>query len=216
MSETIKPFSIDFIINNEEHTSPIPFGPRQIKLGLDLQAQNQSDSNFGSDAEVLNSASLPTDFSNSDQTVHPVHQLSLFSLPSQPLSPNAHSNQLNSPPLHESQSQSQSESCFKCPFENCNKSFSKKPNLKSHLVSHSGVRPYGCQQCGMPFMRKHDLKRHLISIHSISKPYKCIFCPASFSRMGSIKQHLLNATTTNHPIDAYQQYISFSKTSLFK
>jgi uncharacterized Zn-finger protein len=141
---------------------------------------------------------------------------SLTSLPSQPISRNVDSTQFNSPAFQESQSQSQSEPCFKCPYENCNKSFSKKPNLKSHLVTHSGERPFACRQCAMAFTRKHDLKRHLISIHSISKPYKCIFCPASFYRMGSVKQHLLNIKTTDHPIDAYPQYIRYSKTSLFK
>ena len=36
-------------------------------------------------------------------------------------------------------------SSLKCPEPNCNKVFTRAYNLKSHQLSHSGVRPYQCR-----------------------------------------------------------------------
>ena len=34
---------------------------------------------------------------------------------------------------------------LKCPEPNCNKVFTRAYNLKSHQLSHSGVRPFKCK-----------------------------------------------------------------------
>jgi len=44
--------------------------------------------------------------------------------------------------LHHTASMSSS---LKCPEPNCNKVFTRAYNLKSHQLSHSGVRPYQCR-----------------------------------------------------------------------
>ncbi|KAI0702434.1 hypothetical protein BC835DRAFT_1211974, partial [Cytidiella melzeri] len=47
--------------------------------------------------------------------------------------------------------------------------FARAFNLKTHIQTHDPNRskPYACQHksCGRAFSRKHDLTRHLISIH---------------------------------------------------
>jgi uncharacterized Zn-finger protein len=56
---------------------------------------------------------------------------------------------------------------YKCP--SCPRSFARAYNLKTHMATHDPNRnkPYICphRSCARPFSRKHDLGRHLVSIH---------------------------------------------------
>jgi len=59
----------------------------------------------------------------------------------------------------------------------CPRAFARAYNLKTHMATHdpNRLKPHVCPQrsCGRSFSRKHDLGRHLISIHrdeSISSP----------------------------------------------
>lgn len=56
---------------------------------------------------------------------------------------------------------------YQCP--NCPRAFARAFNLKTHIQTHdpNRLKPYACQHksCGRAFSRKHDLTRHLISIH---------------------------------------------------
>jgi len=56
---------------------------------------------------------------------------------------------------------------YKCSA--CPRAFARAYNLKTHMATHdpNRLKPYVCPQrsCGRSFSRKHDLGRHLISIH---------------------------------------------------
>ncbi|THH02530.1 hypothetical protein EW026_g351 [Hermanssonia centrifuga] len=56
---------------------------------------------------------------------------------------------------------------YQCP--SCPRAFARAYNLKTHIQTHDPNRskPYACyhKSCGRSFSRKHDLTRHLISIH---------------------------------------------------
>ncbi|KAI9347164.1 hypothetical protein DFJ73DRAFT_836874 [Zopfochytrium polystomum] len=54
----------------------------------------------------------------------------------------------------------------------CQKKFYRKNDIKSHLVSHSVDRPFGCEvaQCEAAFARRHDLFRHYRMKHHVSPP----------------------------------------------
>lgn len=74
-----------------------------------------------------------------------------------------------------------------CTFEDCNKKFGRKENIKSHVQTHLNDRQYKCPTCHKCFVRQHDLKRHA-KIHTGIKPYPCE-CGNSFARHDALTRH---------------------------
>ncbi|KAL4068296.1 hypothetical protein V8B97DRAFT_888053 [Scleroderma yunnanense] len=75
----------------------------------------------------------------------------------------------------EDQSKEDPRKKYQCPT--CPRAFARAYNLKTHMATHDPNRPkpHVCphRTCGRSFSRKHDLGRHLVSIHreeSISSP----------------------------------------------
>ncbi|KAH9818663.1 hypothetical protein DFH28DRAFT_853779, partial [Melampsora americana] len=50
----------------------------------------------------------------------------------------------------------------------CNKHFARAFNLQTHIATHKGIKPFKCPSplCQKSFSRRHDLSRHLNSLHS--------------------------------------------------
>ncbi|GAP90863.1 putative regulatory protein SWI5 [Rosellinia necatrix] len=74
-----------------------------------------------------------------------------------------------------------------CVFEDCNKKFGRKENIKSHVQTHLNDRQFKCPACHKCFVRQHDLKRHA-KIHTGIKPYPCL-CGNSFARHDALTRH---------------------------
>lgn len=74
-----------------------------------------------------------------------------------------------------------------CKYEDCNKKFGRKENIKSHVQTHLGDRQFRCDHCNKCFVRGHDLKRHA-KIHTGSKPYPCL-CGNAFARHDALTRH---------------------------
>lgn len=74
-----------------------------------------------------------------------------------------------------------------CKFEDCNKRFGRKENIKSHVQTHLGDRQFRCDHCKKCFVRGHDLKRHA-KIHTGTKPYPCL-CGNAFARHDALTRH---------------------------
>jgi regulatory protein SWI5 len=74
-----------------------------------------------------------------------------------------------------------------CSFEDCDKRFGRKENIKSHVQTHLNDRQYQCPSCKKCFVRQHDLKRHA-KIHTGIKPYMCD-CGNSFARHDALTRH---------------------------
>ncbi|KAI8840636.1 hypothetical protein BJ741DRAFT_595820 [Chytriomyces cf. hyalinus JEL632] len=80
-------------------------------------------------------------------------------------------------------------SLFICPWEGCQRQFTRPYNLRSHYRQHTGERPFTCTQCSLSFSRHHDLKRHTL-IHAGGKQHACPACNRSFLRSDALKRHL--------------------------
>ncbi|KAJ3126332.1 hypothetical protein HK101_005768, partial [Irineochytrium annulatum] len=83
---------------------------------------------------------------------------------------------------------------FTCPH--CDKPFTRKFNLKTHLLTHdpSRARPYACpvRGCGKTFVRTHDLERHS-GVHERKKGgvkrFTCGQCGVGFGRKDAMGRH---------------------------
>ncbi|KAK8084662.1 Ankyrin repeat-containing protein [Apiospora hydei] len=83
---------------------------------------------------------------------------------------------------------------YRCP--QCQKVFSKKFNLDSHMITHSGRRDFLCNICSMGFARENDRIRHQAT-HK-EKEYECggtLYngqpwgCHKKFARADTLKSH---------------------------
>ena len=59
---------------------------------------------------------------------------------------------------------------YSCP--QCNKTYTRAYNLKSHIRTHTNERPFICAICGKSFARQHDRDRHQ-RLHSDTKTFVC-------------------------------------------
>ncbi|ODQ57808.1 hypothetical protein WICANDRAFT_97226 [Wickerhamomyces anomalus NRRL Y-366-8] len=78
------------------------------------------------------------------------------------------------------------ETKFNCPH--CDHKFTRKHNLKSHLLIHTKEKPFSCSICSSKFRRLHDLKRHE-KLHTGEKPYQCKNCGRKFARCDALVRH---------------------------
>ncbi|XP_035826483.1 PR domain zinc finger protein 1 isoform X2 [Aplysia californica] len=72
----------------------------------------------------------------------------------------------------------------------CDRKFRYPSQLKDHMQSHNGNRPYMCTECGMDFMKEHHLKAHQFT-HTGLKPYTCDICGRSFNQRANLQRHKL-------------------------
>ncbi|ORZ18237.1 hypothetical protein BCR41DRAFT_285999, partial [Lobosporangium transversale] len=83
---------------------------------------------------------------------------------------------------------------YKC--SECDKTFSRPFNLRSHRATHLGVKPFLCTQtnekgdtCSWAFARRHDLERHVRSRHSQGNLFQCKTCGQKCTRSDALKRH---------------------------
>eukprot|EP01083_Nonionella_stella_P145981 458521_1 len=86
---------------------------------------------------------------------------------------------------------------IKCPY--CSKYLWKR-NLKTHIRSHTGERPFKCKHpgCEKAYTRKDNLVSHT-RVHTGEKPFKCNYpgCGKAFARKDRLVNH--NCVHTERP-----------------
>ncbi|KAF9950430.1 hypothetical protein BGZ72_007906 [Mortierella alpina] len=81
----------------------------------------------------------------------------------------------------------------------CNRYFTRANNLKMHRLTHAGTKPYLCnyedgagEPCPSAFTRKHDLQRHVDSVHLMATKFKCSHCGVECKRQDGFRRHQLS------------------------
>nr|CAG8443575.1 2867_t:CDS:2 [Entrophospora candida] len=161
----------------------------------DKNSSNNNDNNdnegYNMSLEVLSQSKASSSSENQteplESTPPTTGSFNQFSI-NQEKSNNASQN--NSP---QSQSKPKPFTCLEC-----NQTFSRQHNLKSHALTHSKEKPYRCDVCQHFFRRQHDLKRHL-KLHTGEKPHQCQHCKRKFARMDALNRHLRAETFCGGP-----------------
>ena len=75
---------------------------------------------------------------------------------------------------------------YKC--DECHKPFTDSSLFKRHMRTHTGEKPYKCDKCGKAFALNSDLTIHMRT-HTGEKPYKCTECHKAFKTISQFKMH---------------------------
>ena len=72
--------------------------------------------------------------------------------------------------------------------EICDYTTPRGERLRRHMLKHSDVRPFKCDQCEMAFKTKQELKNH-ITTHTGARNFPCTVCGKAFRSSTNLNEH---------------------------
>lgn len=71
----------------------------------------------------------------------------------------------------------------------CGAAFMNSGGLTIHMRSHTGEKPYKCDQCDRAFASASILKKHVNVVHMKVKPFQCDMCEKSLGTSAALTVH---------------------------
>jgi len=159
------------VITSEKNT--------QIKTEIDIIEDTMYESFFMHEKNYVSTVESPTyyDINSPIKNSHKNAYLNIKApiITSNPTKKNLRTSKENSKKTH------------KCYI--CNKYFSWKGSMKTHMRLHLGKKPYQCLICNKSFSQVSTLYQHKI-IHESHKPFNCAICKKSFAQKVNMKIHI--------------------------
>ena len=93
----------------------------------------------------------------------------------------------------------------------CNKSFGQAAHLKTHMLTHRGVKAHTYSECKKAFSEAGSLRMHMIT-HTGEKVHKCAEC----GRAGNLKSHMYSPTVKRRQTSAHNAIMHVQKQEILE